>query len=220
MQEFKLNEISLFASLQEEEAELMKKQLITRSFPKNSVVLNEGDNTDALYIIEEGRCKISKIHVDGKEIVLAVLEKGDYFGEMALIDELPRSASVITKEASKFTIFLKEDFQRILLNNPAISLNVMKGLSERLRASLRQIEGLAFMDVYGRIARLLLELSYEEPEKAVRVVPEPLTHKEIANRIGASREVVSRILKDLITGGYISSEQKIITIRNKLPHAW
>lgn len=216
-----LKTIPLFSELSVDEIAALAQMTTTRTFAKNTVVINEGDHTDALYIINSGRSAVTKIHEDGKEMVVAVLGPGDYFGEMALIDEQPRSANVITKEPSQFSIVMKQDFQRLLMTNPELSLKIMKGLSQRLRSAMRQIEGLAFMDVYGRIARLLLEIaSPPDPDSGDRTIAEPLTHKDIASRVGASREVISRIMKDLATGGYISTHNKRITIHSRLPPAW
>lgn len=219
--QFDLKTVTLFAELTPTEINILSQNMITRSYPKNTVVVNEGDNTDALYLINSGRSAVTKVHNDGKEIVLAILGPGDYFGEMALIDEQPRSASIITREPSQFSIFMKPDFQQVLMANPELSLKIMQGLSQRLRSAMRQIEGLAFMDVYGRIARLLLEMAGPpDPITGERQITEPMTHKDIASRVSASREVVSRIMKDLTIGGYISTTHKHITLHNRLPAAW
>ncbi len=214
----RLRDIPLFSPLDDAELEALIEVIFTRSYAKNSVIINEGDETDALYIITEGKVKITKTHDDGREIVIAVLTEDDYFGEMSLIDEQPRSANVVTKTPVQLSIVKKEDFQAILLKKPELALHIMKGLSQRLRAADSMIESLALMDVYGRIARLLLDLAESVDDKLM--VSEPLTHQDIANMVGSSREMVSRIMKDLANGGYISVKQKRISITNRLPAAW
>jgi CRP/FNR family cyclic AMP-dependent transcriptional regulator len=213
-----LRNISLFSALDEEELQSIRDKKIVRRFPKDAVILSEGDNSDALYVIKSGGVKVVKSGPDGKEVVIAMMAAGDYFGEMALIDEQPRSASIVAKIPSELVIIRKQDFQDILMNNPSFALSVMKGLCNRLRGADRNIESLATMDVYGRIARLLLDMA--EPKDGKMVVPERMTHQEIANMVGSSREMVTRILRDLTTGEYISINERLITIETKLPQAW
>ncbi len=213
-----LRKVDLFSALSDEELQSVSDRKIVRRYPKDAVILNEGDHSDALYVIKEGKVKVVKSGPDGKEVVIALMAAGDYFGEISLIDEQPRSASIIAKQNSELIIIRKSDFQEILMSNPTFALNVMRGFCERLRSADRHIESLALMDVYGRIARLLLDLSKPEGEKMV--VPEQLTHQDIANMIGSSREMVTRILKDLSTGGYITIQDRRITIESKLPPAW
>jgi len=189
----------------------------TRAFPRNAVVLNEGDRTDSLYIILEGRVKAFVADPDGKEVVLSTQGAGEYFGEMAL-DEGPRSASIMTLEPSRFLVVPQSDFKDFLLKNPAVAVRVIEKLIHRVRALTKNVKSLALMDVYGRIARLLLELAVERDGRLV--ISERLTQKEIASRIGASREMVSLILKDLTVGGYIRSEGHTIVIERTPPPRW
>lgn len=213
-----LTTVPLFHGLEQAHLdELMAKRQV-RKFPRQATVINEGDATDALYLVNSGRVKVVRTQENGKEVVMAVLGPGDHFGEMSLIDNEPRSASVVTKEASEFTILRRLDFEAVLLKNPQLTINIMRGLSSRLRDADQNIESLALMDVYGRIARLLLQLGKEEGDKVV--IREELTHQDIASMVGSSREMVSRILKDLSRGGYITVEKKIITVNTKLPAAW
>jgi CRP/FNR family cyclic AMP-dependent transcriptional regulator len=196
-----LKTIPLFAHLDAEQRELLASVRTTRRYPKNVIVLHEGDQSNALYFVNNGQVKVSKINEDGKEVVICILSDGDHFGEMSLIDDQPRSASIITKTSCEFTLIRKPDFERMLADNPQLTLAVMRSLCQRLRAADRSIESLALMDVYGRIARLLLDSAVEHGDKLI--VPGKLTHKEIAQMVGSSREMVSRIFKDLTDGGYI-----------------
>jgi len=189
----------------------------TRAFPRNAVVLNEGDRTDSLYIILAGRVKAFVADTDGKEVVLSTQGAGEYFGEMVL-DEGPRSASVMTLEPSKFLVVPKADFKDFLLKNPVFAVRVIEKLIHRVRALTENVKSLALMDVYGRVARLLLELAKEEGGRLV--ITERLTQKDIASRVGASREMVSLILKDLTAGGYIRHEGHAIVIERTPPSRW
>ncbi len=214
----RLKSIPLFTGLNEDERELLAGTQMSRKFQKNVIVLHEGDQSNALYIIDSGQVKVSKINEEGKEIVLSILSEGDHFGEMSLIDDEPRSASIITKSTCEFTLIRKHDFEQVLNANPQLALTMMRALCHRLRAADRSIESLALMDVYGRIARLLLDSAIEKDGK--QIVPGKLTHKDIGQMVGSSREMVSRIFKDLTDGGYISKLPDGIVINTTLPAHW
>ena len=141
---------------------------------------------------------------EGREVILAILGQGEFFGEMGLIDEAPRSATVIAIEPCELLTISKLDFKKCLQENFDICTAVMKGLVKRLREADKKIGSLALMDVYGRVARLLLSLAKEEDGKLV--VPEKMTQQDIADRVGASRDMISRIFKDLTIGGYVTIE--------------
>jgi CRP/FNR family cyclic AMP-dependent transcriptional regulator len=204
-------------ALSPEELRAMTAHAVTRAFPRNAVVLNEGDRTDSLYIILEGRVKAFVADADGKEAVLSTQGPGEYFGEMVL-DEGPRSASVMTLEASRFLIVPKADFKDFLVRNPLFAARLIEKLIHRVRALTENVKSLALMDVYGRIARLLLDLAEKRDGKLV--ITERLTQKDIASRVGASREMVSLILKDLTAGGYIRNEGHTIVIERNPPPHW
>ena len=190
---------------------------IARSFPKNSIIVNEGDATDSLYIIMEGRVKAFVSDAEGREVILSTQGPGEYFGEMVL-DQGPRSASVMTLEPSRFLVVPKEDFRDFVLKTPAFSVSLIEKLISRVRSLTENVKSLALMDVYGRVARLLLELANEVD--GVLVIEERLTQQDIANRVGASREMVSRILKDLSIGGYIAQTRERIVLLKKPPAHW
>jgi CRP/FNR family cyclic AMP-dependent transcriptional regulator len=190
---------------------------VTRTFPKNTVVVSEGDQTDSLYIIVSGRVKIYVSDDKGKEIVLNESGPGEYFGEMVL-DEGPRSASVMTLEPTQFLIVPQEDFREFISKSPEFSLHLIRKLIRRVRALTNDVKSLALMDVYGRVARMLLDLAVER-DGALVIESRP-TQQEMANRVGASREMISRILGDLAGGGYIEVERDRIKIARTLPRAW
>ena len=213
--ELQLHNIPLFSGLHEDELESVASIATRRHYAKNTIIINEGDETDSLYLILTGKVKIVLSDEDGKEITISVLEPNDYFGELSLIDEEPRSARVVTMEDCQLSIIHRSDFTHVLDGNPDLVRNLLKGLTRRLRMANKNIESLALMDVYGRVARTLLQFSEEAGE--VRIIRDRLTQKDIANMVGASREMVSRIFKDLTTGGYISIDSGMITINDKLP---
>ena len=184
-------------------------QGVIKAFPKNAIIVSEGDETDSFYVIISGRVKVFVSDEEGREIVLATQGPGDYFGEMVL-DGGPRSASVMTLEAFALRGHPEKKFHDFLLTHPAFSTHLIEKLIRRTRALTENVKSLALMDVYGRVARLLLELAVEEDGKLV--IDEKLTQQDIASRVGASREMISRIFKDLAAGGYISIEKKRITI--------
>jgi CRP/FNR family cyclic AMP-dependent transcriptional regulator len=193
------------------------KHAVTRTIPKNTIVVSEGDETDSLYIIVSGKVKIYVSDEKGKEIVLNESGPGEYFGEMVL-DEGPRSASVMTLEPTQFLVVPKEDFRDFVLNSPEFALHLILKLIKRVRALTNDVKSLALMDVYGRVARMLLDLAVERD--GALVVEDKPTQQEMANRVGSSREMISRIFGDLTTGGYIRVDKDRIVIAKALPRAW
>lgn len=203
--------------LNEEELRTLSAQGVVKNFPKNTVIVSEGDETDSLYIIIAGRVKVFVGDEEGKEIVLGTQGPGEYFGEMVL-DGGPRSASVMTLEPSRFAVIPKHRFREFLRSHPEFAIHLVEKLIQRTRALTENVRSLALMDVYGRVARLLLELGREAGGKLV--IDQKLTQQDIANRVGASREMISKILKDLSLGGYITVEKKRITINKTPPRHW
>lgn len=204
-------------TLTDAELKVMAAHGVARSYPKNTIIVAEGDRTDSLYLILEGRVKAFVSDERGHEVVLSTQGPGEYFGEMVL-DEGPRSASVITLDAARFLVVSKDEFRAFLANNPAFAVNLLEKLIHRVRTLTASVKSLALMDVYGRVARLLLEMAEDEGGKMV--IRERLTQQEIANRVGASREMVSRILKDLTAGGYLAVERNRMVLHRKPPAHW
>jgi len=217
MQESRPKSASSHDVLSETELKAISQRAVARTCPKNTVVVNEGDRTDSLYIIVTGRVKIYVSDEKGKEIVLNDAGPGEYFGEMVL-DEGPRSASVMTLEPTRFLVVPKEDFREFVAKSPEFSLHLIRKLIRRVRALTNDVKSLALMDVYGRVARLLLELAVERD--GTLVIEGRPTQQEMANRVGASREMISRIVTDLANGGYIAVARDRITITRTLPRAW
>ena len=186
----------------------------TRSFPAKAMVVTEGDRTDSLFIILEGRVKAYIGDEAGREAVLSVMGPGEYFGEVAL-DHGPRSASVMTLEPTVLSVVPGADFDRFLQANPRFAAHFIRGLLARIRALTKNVGSLALMDAYGRVARLLLDDAVTR--EGQQFVPHRMTQAEIASRVGCSREMVSRIFKDLVQGGYISLQDDRILIHRKPP---
>ena len=203
--------------LSEAEVRALARRAVTRAFAKSTVVVSEGDRTDTLHIIVSGRVKIYVSDEKGKEIVLNYAGPGEYFGELVL-DEGPRAATVMTLEPTRFLVVPKEDFRDFVANSPEFSLHLIRKLIRRVRVLTNDVKSLALMDVYGRVARMLLELAVERD--GLLVIEERPTQQEMANRVGASREMISKIFGDLASGGYITVERDRITIARTLPRAW
>jgi CRP/FNR family transcriptional regulator, cyclic AMP receptor protein len=203
--------------LSEAELEAVAAHGVERSYPKSMVLVSEGDSTDSLYVILSGRVRIFASDEDGHEVVFGTQGPGEYFGEMAL-DGGTRSASVITLEKSRLLVVPARQLRELIAANPQFALNLMKKLISRVRTLTSNVKSLSLMDVYGRVAHLLLELA-EQKDDAL-VIEERLTQQDVASRVGASREMVGRILKDLSDGGYLSLQRNRIVINRRPPEHW
>jgi CRP/FNR family cyclic AMP-dependent transcriptional regulator len=189
--------------------------MVTRkSAPRSTTIMAGGDPTDSLYIVLSGRLKVMMSDSEGKEVILAILGPGEFFGEMGLIDDEPRSATVVTIEPCELLSIAKRDFKKAMAENWQMTEAVMRGLVKRLREADRKIGSLALLDVYGRVARLLLDMA--ENVDGEKVVTKRLPKQDIAKMIGASREMVSRVMKDLQTGGYIEMRGSSIVLRDTI----
>lgn len=212
-----LSTVPLFTNLTDSELELIGSRTVTRAYPKNSVLINEGDQTDSLYVILSGQVKVYSGDEEGRELLLALLGPGEYFGELAIIDEEPRSASVMTTESCKLAIISKEDFLHCLTAHPAIAVNVLKVLARRLRQQTENTKSLALMGVYERVAKTLLEMATPQGDEQV---VDGLTQKRLAAMVGASREMISLVFKELKMGGYVTVQRGRVIIHKKLPAKW
>ncbi|HEC29493.1 MAG TPA: Crp/Fnr family transcriptional regulator [Gammaproteobacteria bacterium] len=213
-----LKKIPIFADLKDKEVKSIASHAVNKTFPKNSIIINEGDDTNSMYVILSGKIKVFLSNEDGKEVILTMMGPGEYFGELAILDQAPRSASIMTMEPCKFSIISKNDFDKSLVDHPEIARTVITELTRMVRRLTDNIRNLALMDVYGRVAKTLLDMA--EDEDGVKVINQKLTHQDIARMIGSSREMVSRIMKDLQKGGYITPGNKCIVINEKLPPGW
>jgi CRP/FNR family cyclic AMP-dependent transcriptional regulator len=212
-----LESVPLFSGLSEDALAEVEQHGSVRSFKKGSIIINQDDESYSLYVILSGSVKVYISGDDGREAVLNHQSAGDYFGDLALIDKQPRVASVMTLENSKFMIISREDFMTCLSRNPEIAINLIKPMTSRIRMLAQNVSSLALLDVYGRVARTLLQKAVERDGE---LITDRLTQQEIADMVGASRAMVSRILTDLKAGGYISINKKQITVHQKLPSHW
>jgi CRP-like cAMP-binding protein len=208
----RLRHIPLFTQLSEEEVVRITEVARERRYPKSSVILFEDDPGDALYVVLSGEVKVVLIGEDGREVILSILRGGDFFGEMSLIDDQPRSAHVIATEDSDLLVLRREEFRQCLEHTPRIALGLLQALSRRLRRADDKIGGLVLLDVNGRVSRVLLELADEHDGERV---PRKITHHMIAQMIGSSRETVSRTIRELGDKGLIEVSRKDIVIKDR-----
>jgi len=190
---------------------------VIRAFPKNTVLINEGDHADSLFIIVSGRVRVYSSNTQGREFVIDFHGAGEYVGEMSL-DGSPRSASVNTVEPTVCAVVSRALVREFLLQHPAFAEHLIRKLIHRVRSTTENVKSLALTDVYGRLARLIDTLA--PPGDGERVVPERLTQQDIADRVGASRDMISKLLKDLVAGGYLTVTDRRITLHKRLPTGW
>jgi len=190
---------------------------VIRTFPRNTVLINEDDVGDALYVLLSGRVKVYSSNEAGREFVIDFHGPGEYVGEMSLDGE-PRSASVMTVEPTTCAVVNRTQFRDFVLAHPDFAMHLIERLIHRVRVTTGNLKSLALSDVYGRLVRLLNALAREVDGKLV--VPEKLTHQDIADRVGASRDMIGKLMKDLVGGGYLAVEERTITILKKLPTGW
>jgi CRP/FNR family transcriptional regulator, cyclic AMP receptor protein len=209
----------LFKALALEELTILAELTTQRTVPKNTLVIGTGDTSSSMYIIKSGTVNVTVTNEEGKEMILSTLRSGDHFGELSLLDEDPRSANIVTLEKCEFIIIHRADFYAFLTQHASIAISVIKYLCKRVRFITNIAQGLALLDVYGRLAKLLDSMA-EPTADGQRMIALPLTHKDIALRIGSSREMITRIFIELEKGEYLSVTNKIITLHRKLPSAW
>jgi CRP/FNR family cyclic AMP-dependent transcriptional regulator len=209
-----LRTVPMFAGLSDDQLSMLTQVVTRRSVPRGAMLMAEGDQTDSLYMIISGRLKVMMGDSEGKEVILAMLGPGEIVGEMGLIDDNPRSATVISVEPCELLTIGKREFRKCLAENFDMTMGVMRGLVRRLREADRKIGSLALLDVYGRVARLLIDMA--ENVNGQKVVTKRLPKQDIAKMIGASREMVSRVMKDLQLVGYIETHGSTIVLRDKI----
>jgi len=190
---------------------------VVRTFPKSTILIAEGDVGDSLYIILSGRVKVYASNAAGREVVINFHGPGEYVGEMSLDGE-PRSASVVTMEPTTCAIVNRAQFRDFLAQNPDFAQHLIQTLIRRCRGATENVKSLALSDVYGRLVRLLNALAVDQDGH--HVVTERLTQQDIADRVGASRDMIGKLMKDLVGGGYLAVEDRRITILKRLPPGW
>ncbi|RMF94006.1 MAG: Crp/Fnr family transcriptional regulator [Nitrospinota bacterium] len=214
-----LKTVPLFAELNDQELEAIYSVTRQKTYPKGSVIFLEGDPGDALYLILNGEVKVMILGVDGREFILTFLRAGDFFGEMSLLDDRPRSATVMTTEDSTFLVLQKQEFLNQIKESSTILFKFLIALCNRLRETDEKIGNLALLDVYTRISKTLLTLGKNvgvPGEQGEIIIPKRPTHQDFASMVGASRETVTRVLNDLERRGYISLSGRSVVIRKSL----
>jgi len=209
--------ISFFSELPAEELRAIESHANLKSYRKNTVIIEKGDETTSLYVLVSGRVKVYLANEEGRELLLHNLGPGEYFGELALLGGVPRTASVMSIEESKLLVISRQDFMAALNQRPEIAMGVIRFLVKKLQIETDRSAVLALEDVYGRVAATLRK---EAREEEGRLITGRLTHQDLAQIVGSSREMVSRIFKDLRQGGYIEVENKRVIIKKNLPAHW
>lgn len=208
-----LKTVPLFSSFTDQQLATMASCVQHRSYPRGAAILRAGEETDALYIILSGRVKVLIPDDEGHEVILSMMGSQDFFGEMGLLDDLPSSATVETLESCEMLRIPRTAFLSCLEEHSEVAMTVLRNLIKRLRYADRKIESLALIDVYGRVARLIIDMA--EQIDGHWVVPRAPAKQEIARMIGASREMVSRVIKDLHEKQLIHTEKRKIIVLDR-----
>jgi CRP/FNR family transcriptional regulator, cyclic AMP receptor protein len=196
--------VPLFSMLTNDEAQAIASRVVKRRFRRGELVVEQGRDSNALFILLNGRARVLTSDSRGREVILAVLEAGDYVGEMSLVDSEPHSATVRCEIQTDILILGRDEFAHCLPDNSTLSYTILRGLVRRLRHADRQIESLALLDVYGRVARTLLEMA--EDVNGVKMIRNKVSRQDMAKVVGASREMVSRVMKELEERGIVATQ--------------
>ncbi|MEJ8858604.1 Crp/Fnr family transcriptional regulator [Variovorax robiniae] len=189
----------------------------TRAFPAQTILINEGDTTDSLYIMLTGRVKVYASSEEGRDVVLTEYGPGEYFGELSL-DGAKRSASIKAMEPCTCRVVQGSELRQLMIEYPDFAMHLTRKLIRMVRRLTEQVRSIATEDVYGRMVRVLNDMS--EQIGSERVLRQKLTQQDIADRVGASREMVNRVMKELTAGGYVTQRNGRLVILRKLPSAW
>jgi len=200
-----IRRVPLFSLLTGEQAQAVAEGVVKRRYRRGEVIVEQGTKSNALFILLTGRARVVTADSRGREVILAVLQPGDYLGEMSLIDNEPHSATVRAEVQCDALVLGRPEFTRCLPENSSLSYAIMRGLVSRLRAADRQIESLALLDVYGRVARALLDMAEEGAE--FKLIRNKVSRQDLAKVVGASREMVSRVMKDLEGRGMVQTQE-------------
>lgn len=212
-----LRTLPLFQGISQDRLEAIAQVAVMRRAQRGMTVVLAGDRTDYVYFVLNGNLKVLVSDEEGREVILTMIGQGDIFGEMGVVDEEPRSATVVAVTPSYLVMIAQNDFRQILHDNFDVSLRIMGNLARRLREADRKIESLALMDVYGRVARLLLDMAEKDTEVEGRfVVRKKVSKQDIAKMIGASREMVSRVMKDLQNRGLVEETDEGIVLNEQM----
>ena len=200
-----IRRVPLFAMLTETQANAVADAVVKRRFKRGETIVEQGKKSNALFILLNGRARVITADGRGREVILATLQPGDHIGEMSLIDNEPHSATVRAEVQTDVLMLGRVEFARCLPENTSMTYAIMRGLVQRLRHADRKIESLALMDVYGRVARALLEFAADTGNGEL-LIRDKISRQDLAKMVGASREMVSRVMKDLEERGFIQTQ--------------
>lgn len=209
-----LEKVTLFKNLPPDQLQQLESVCVPRKYPKNTVLFMEGDASGQLFIIRKGQVCVHTNDSEGKQLALNYMSEGEYFGELSLLDDRPRSASVTTVDNCEFVCISREAFRSLIDQNTCMYQGLVTALVDRIRCLTDSMRDMALLDVYGRVANTLERFCGEDQTHP------KLTHQDIANMVGASREMVSRVMKELVFGGYIEVDHKRVRILKPLPKHW
>ena len=211
-----IRRVPLFATLTQTQADLVANAVVKRRYKRGELIVEQGKKSNFLAIILTGQARVFTTDSRGREVILAMMNPGDYVGEMSLIDDQCHSATVCAEVQTDVLMLSQPEFAHCLPESGSMAYAVMRGLVQRLRLADRKIESLALMDVYGRVARALLESAQPNPDGQL-VIRTRVSRQDVAKMIGASREMVSRVMKDLEDRGLIElAEDGSTIIRDRL----
>jgi CRP-like cAMP-binding protein len=213
-----LKTVPLFSSLTDKELESLGKVAFVREYDKNEMIIHKHDEGDTFFSLIGGRVKVVLADDEGKEFIVGILQPNEFFGELALLDGEPRSASVVAIDKTEVLVVRRDDFLRLFTTNPEMAKKVIAVLGKRLRNANEHIESLAFLDVCGRLARILLDMGGESGKEVEAGIEISVTHSrtELANLVGTTRETLTRALKTLETMGYIRIRKNTFIITNTM----
>lgn len=213
-----IKQVDLFSDLDKDALDLLVSHSRVVNFKKNTIIMTEGETGESLYVIETGSVRIYVSDEDGAEMTIFIQGPGSYIGEISLLDGAPRTASAVALEDTRVLVISKASFFDCVSQNPQIAFRIIQSVTKRLRKATDDIRNLALKNVYQRLAYKLKELSTEKD--GVRELPRKYSQQELANMIGASREMVGKILAELSTGGYIDTQGPRMQLIKSLPHDW
>jgi len=214
-----LRPVELFQHLNEEQLNILAEHSREVQFRKNAILMTEGDAGESMYVIQSGLVKVFVSDEEGKELVLYEQGAGAVIGDIALLDDEPRSASVSTLDKTSALMIGKASFIQCLKDSPEMSLGIIRSLTQRLRHATEGSRSLALDNVYRRLADKLQELGIDKTETTSRL-EKKYSHQDLGNMIGASREMVGKVMAELVKGEYIELKDGIIYILKKLPRNW
>ena len=203
-------DIPLFSGLSASDHGQLLQVAVRKIYPRHKILVQEGDPGDRFYLLRKGSAKVYLGDDSGREVILTILEPGDFFGDMTMIDDEPYSANVMTLEESEFVSIGKTEFQQVMVSSPVMAAKLLKSLAQRLRESNQQIESLALKDVQARVEQVLHGLA--KPDGDELVIPARITHRDIASMAGSSREMVTRVFRELENTGFIRVIGRRITL--------